>query len=63
MKQVTIAINNCFRCPHNKETHILAPNSDTQYLSECGLNGRLIQSPDEEYGAFPEWCPLPDVKE
>lgn len=64
MKLVAIAINNCSSCPNNKDTHIHAFQG-RGFLSECRFREepRLIQKHDEEYGPFPEWCPLPDFNE
>jgi len=57
MRQVTIGIASCARCPHQSETTIPAANA-AGVLSECRREGRLIQRPDEETD-FPAWCPLP----
>jgi hypothetical protein len=64
MKRVEITIGACVRCPHNRETHIRATNG-LGMLSECAhsINPRLIQRPDEDFGPFPEWCPLPNAME
>jgi hypothetical protein len=65
MKRVEITIGACVRCPYNRETHIRATNG-LGMLSECAYcpsEPRLIQRPDEDFGPFPEWCPLPNAME
>lgn len=63
MKKLEIAIKNCSLCPHNIDTTIRKGNGGLELMGECGLLSRLIQRPDEEYGPFPEWCPLEDFNE
>lgn len=63
MKKVEVAIKNCSLCPHNMDTTIFKSNGGYSVMGECGLLSRLIQRPDEEYGPFPEWCPLEDFND
>ena len=63
MKKVEIAIRNCNLCHHYADTTIRKGNGGLELMGECGLKSRLIQRPDEEYGPFPEWCPLEDFNE
>lgn len=62
MKLVTIAIRSCAACPQHGDTFVPAPNNSGT-LGCCRhpqSDNRLIQTVDEAYGPFPEWCPLPD---
>lgn len=62
-KLAVIQISNCCRCQHNQETTIRGFNS-YEFLAECRFDQdkpRLIQRHDEEFGPFPEWCPLEDA--